>query len=121
MSLRELAKKSDSHQRNDPDRKSPGRAVFSRFSFMLELNDGDTLFFPYQSNNNQPYMLTSDPGACTPIFNAHKAGEHFQLLSQNYVPYPFGAKDGPLTYVNASDEANTNLSRPQREFLLWHN
>ena len=86
-----------------------GSAHFDRSSLTLVTLDGTELQFPYQYGNNLPFMMLDwDTYANQPSLNSARA---FELQS-----------DRTIIETNQTlHETNWNLSKPQKELMLWHN
>ena len=71
----------------------------------LELHDGSLLHFPYNANNNLPLMLSAEPCHVGLTF------DDATVLGDGHSVY---------NYMSVADESNQNLTRAQKELLLWH-
>ena len=71
----------------------------------LELHDGSVLHFPYNATNNLPLMLPTEPSHVGLTF------DDATVLGDGHSVH---------NYMSVADESNQNLTRAQKELLLWH-
>ena len=71
----------------------------------LQLHDGSLLHFPSNVNNNLPLMLPAEPCHVGLMF------DDAMVLGDGHSVY---------NYMSVADESNQNLTRAQKELVLWH-
>ena len=82
-----------------------GHLGLDHSSTTLQLHDGSLLHFPYNTNNNLPLMLPTEPCHIGLTF------DDATVLGDGHSVY---------NYMSVADESNQNLTRAQKELLLWH-
>ena len=82
-----------------------GHLRLDHSSTTLQLHNGSLLHFPYNANNNLPLMLPAEP---------HHVGLTFDDATA------LGDGHSVHNYMSVADETNQNLTRAQKELLLWH-
>jgi hypothetical protein len=81
---------------------------------VLTLNNHSTLCVPWHQQSNLPYLLTQK--LYEQVYGRNSAIHELTLCESTFqIP----ADQAPLS--NVLDETNLNLTRAQRELLLWHN
>jgi hypothetical protein len=82
-----------------------GKGTFDKDKITLHLPSGTDLEFPYHCCSNLPYM----------IVNPHKPTAGLTSTDKKLCLGGFGP-----TCMNLTAEENKNITRPQKELLLWH-
>lgn len=84
-----------------------GKLVQDHEKIILKTHDNDELYFPYQMNSNLPLMFLDND--VTPV---GLTGQHaYDLTTDRHIE----------TTLTLLDDNNYNLSKQQKELLLWHN
>ena len=82
-----------------------GHLTIDHSSTTLQLHDGSTLQFPYNTNSNLPLMLPAPPN-------------HIGLTFDDACT--LGDGHSVHNYMSVADESNQNLTSAQNKLLLWH-
>jgi hypothetical protein len=80
---------------------------------VLNLNDHSSLCVPWHQQSNLPYLLTQK---LYEQVHGRNSTTHQLMLGESTLQIPAG--QAPLSCV--LDDAKLNLTRAQRELLLWH-
>lgn len=100
------------HQLNQSDKPYYGGNVTSMF---LETVSGDVLRFPIHFQQNLPILMVKPDTSPCEDCASHTPSESCANRKRCQAGLAFSA-----SFLTVMEETNQNLTRPQKELLLWH-